>query len=95
MNIRPDLVTAIRDAAGYWWDFCTKTADVLRPLGYRAADALCQIVDRDREPCFVCDEPGEGSHIDCDQPELGRFTHSERVRAFGNDRLRAETRGAA
>lgn len=97
---RARVIPLIRDAAGYWWDYCTRAADALRPLGYRASDALCQLIDRDREPCFICDEPGEGSHIDCDHPELGRFTRSERIAAFGDDRpsaelARREERGAA
>lgn len=93
--IRARLVPIIRDAAGHWWDFCTRAASAVRPLGYRASDALCQFIDRDREPCFVCEEPGEGTHVDCENPVLGRFTRSERIRAFGTDRPRAETRGAA
>jgi hypothetical protein len=90
---RLEMARRIRDAAGYWWDFCTRAADVMRPIGYRAADALCQIIDRDHEPCPVCDEPGTGAHVDCDHPELGRMTRSERLAAFGE--ARREERGAA
>lgn len=76
------LVAVIRDAAGMWWDACTRAAGALRPLGYRLAEVIVHKIDRDDEPCPGCDEPG-GAHVDCDFPLAGRMTRTERLEAFG------------
>lgn len=43
--------------------------------------AACAI-DADPNPCPGCDAPG-GAHVDCDIPQAGRMTRTERLEAFG------------
>jgi hypothetical protein len=89
MTLRQRTVDAVDWCAAMWWHSWAEFAIRARPLGYRVANFGYRVahhvrgaLDGDTGPCAVCDEPG-GTHIDCDRPDAGRMTRTERESAFG------------